>query len=273
MKSMKKFFLFSIVTISSSCVFAQSLNNFNYKIDGKENYLVTGAVPGTQLTFRSDTTGVGFLYEKLADGSGRLVYEQAERKAAFVLNNKNTSSEGSGKVAFAVNIMELNHLKLQERSEMANLSWEALVKNEHMVFDVLESRNNAPFEIVKSIPAYSVNHLDNYEFTAKREKNVQYKLQVRDETSGFSYLSSPMSLGLKNECKVYPTKVTDFVFIESPADFEGSYSITDAIGKHIQSGKLKGGKNEIPLKQLSDGIYNVSVESKNDLNSTARIVK
>jgi hypothetical protein len=71
----------------------------------------------------------------------------------------------------------------------------------------------------------------------------------------FNSLSTPtqnLQVGL---LKVYPNPFGSFIRIENPFDGLYSYQVLDMHGRHLYSGGLSGGVNQLPLPALMTGMY------------------
>lgn len=77
---------------------------------------------------------------------------------------------------------------------------------------------------------------------------------------------------LKNKIRIYPNPTSSKVNVDTPLDFSGStYSITDALGKTIATGKLEAENTTIELDNFNKGIYILSIGQ--NIKQTYRIVK
>ena len=72
----------------------------------------------------------------------------------------------------------------------------------------------------------------------------------------------------KAETNIYPNPATNEIFINSNVVLT-SYSITNQLGQIVQSGSLE--KNNVSLKELSNGIYYLTLKNKEQVVSVKRI--
>lgn len=72
----------------------------------------------------------------------------------------------------------------------------------------------------------------------------------------------------KAETNIYPNPATNEIFINSNVVLT-SYSITNQLGQIVQSGLLE--KNNVSLKELSNGIYYLTLKNKEQVVSVKRI--
>lgn len=90
------------------------------------------------------------------------------------------------------------------------------------------------------------------------------------ENSIFYILNFDLNVDEKDltRFQVFPNPTSDWLAIESNKTADGNYTITNNNGKTVKSGKISQGKNSISLKDLSPGIYFVTIDEV-----TQKIVK
>lgn len=76
-----------------------------------------------------------------------------------------------------------------------------------------------------------------------------------------------------NSFEVFPNPFNSSITVDLKSETNGSYFLTDLLGKRIAAGKITGERIDLNLSDLQDGIYNFSVQTKNGEMITKRIIK
>ena len=96
-----------------------------------------------------------------------------------------------------------------------------------------------------------------------------------DSITGFIYI--PVKTGLlelqNNQIKIFPNPAKETITIKSELNLNGKvYCIYDLLGNSLLTGKLFGELNTIPINELKNGVYIVSIfDSNNELTTTIKI--
>lgn len=86
--------------------------------------------------------------------------------------------------------------------------------------------------------------------------------------------SSVKDFAASNAVKVFPNPFNESVTINFEDEFQnGNYFLTDLLGKRILIGKVSGEQIELNLSNLTDGVYNFSIQTEEGNVVTKRLVK
>ena len=87
-------------------------------------------------------------------------------------------------------------------------------------------------------------------------------------------LSSVDDVAADNALEVFPNPFNETVIVNFESDFaEGAFYLTDLLGKRILTGNVSGEQLNLNLSDLTDGVYNFSVQTEKGLVLTKRLVK
>ena len=72
---------------------------------------------------------------------------------------------------------------------------------------------------------------------------------------------------------VYPNPASDFIYIlKTTSEKETKFEISSIVGNIVQSGILKNSRTKIELKNLSKGVYFVTILSANHISNVMKVV-
>lgn len=256
---------------------AKVMSAVYYEVEGTVMYDIKGCPPGSNVAFYSEKYGGKQLKATVVNGKGELLYEAEEKfKPAFVLNSKKENSsgiKGSGVVIhFADKEFSLNSLEVTQSVNGLVLSWEAAFFNsDGYTFEVLKSTNGEWYEPVASVLPSS-NSATPYAYTdPEGTAKTSYKIRIANKGNGVDYTSRVLTVFTGDNIAVYPTAANESINIAIPAQYKGqAYSIINAQGQVVQSGKLEAERNTVKVSELSAGSYFVNVADK---KQTAKFIK
>lgn len=133
------------------------------------------------------------------------------------------------------------------------------------------------------VVAYKYEWYKNNEIIANH-RNIEcdaptsgiYQLKVKDEND-CEYWSKPLMIKHKNHFQIYPTQLSDYLYIDVTDNFllPLNLIIYNELGQKVMNNKLYNLKNKILLTGLQNGIYFLQIldAEKNLLNNAYKFIK
>jgi hypothetical protein len=255
-----------------------------YRYDASGN-LVTDSIMNWSVTKQKWDTGARYVYTN--DASGRITYASYER----YFNGHYEILDGHELTYTGTSMLPSSY----SRKSMVNSNWVYYTKTDYVYSgNVLIQREDFSWKTATS--SWSSNgkefrHLNaaglpdsvyySYSNTYIKlayasQNNPQFKTEYHNDTV---YRESRWTYDPDESTSVSSVKTERLEFYPNPAKDEiqlkgltiGSYSILNAAGQLVQSGKLNGGA--IPVQALIPGLYILNVQDGKGLVSTGRFVK
>lgn len=138
--------------------------------------------------------------------------------------------------------------------------------------------------IIKTdIIAYKYNWYKNNEIITNHRNQEcdaptsgMYQLKVWDQNN-CEYWSKPIMIKHKNHFEIYPTQLSDILYIDITDNFSLPLNINiyNQLGQNVYKSKLYNLKNQIQLSGLQNGIYYLQIfnAEKNILNNAHKFIK
>jgi len=268
---MKTFFSLVALFIVSYATAQQSPSVNRYSVDSIDYYEVSNCVPGTIASFYSRVDGGYRLRADSVDGDGKVTIQVSSDFRPGMLINDGIG--GSQRVTFIEPPeFSISSLRVTGATGTSELVWQGTAASlSDISFKVFSSVDGISYQPVSVVNVQSNNAPVKHDYMKSWSgESVLYKVAVISKSKGARYVSKPILLAADASITVFPTLVSDALFIDLPVFVNGaSFNIVNAIGQKMEDGNLNTKQTSINMNKFPAGNYIVSV--RNGIES--RVVK
>jgi hypothetical protein len=171
--------------------------------------------------------------------------------------------------------LRLTDFNVAKQNSTALFTWTSTNEINVSHFEIEHSTDGRNFTTLGTVTAIGNSSSSNYQFTDAAPivgKNY-YRLKMLDKDGSFKYTEIRV-LNFENGVlySVYPNPFGSSFTITSNSN-NANYTLTDAVGKLVMTGKIISGSQNINTSSLAVGIYLIVVKEKGEIVFTQKIIK
>ena len=197
-------------------------------------------------------------------GTGTVTFN-SDRVTPITVANTQTANDNASSSFTTSSVLPvvLQSFSATDNNCTTNFTWKTGTENNFKKFDLEYSKDGEKFLQIATFKSMGSNSSYQYSNNSMQGK-IFYRLKMINEDGVYSYsdILPINSTCIKNNSSVYPNPVADILNITVNTFTNTATGLLfDNTGKKIMDVKLRGGLNQLNVKSLQSGIYNIIINN------------
>ena len=197
-------------------------------------------------------------------GTGTVTFN-SDRVTPITVANTQTANDNASSSFTTSSVLPvvLQSFSAKDLNCTTALNWKTATETNFKKFDLEYSKDGEKFLQIATFKSMGSNSSYQYSNNSMQGK-IFYRLKMINEDGVYSYsdILPINSTCIKNNSSVYPNPVADILNITVNTFTNTATGLLfDNTGKKIMDVKLRGGLNQLNVKSLQSGIYNIIINN------------